>query len=1091
MSLGATSDEFTTLKVNLYRVSPLLTVNDSFSPLWSLNLLGGLRLGRLGPHSGATVERFRTTKASSLLAYLAYRRGAHSREQLCNLFWPDNELDSARNNLRVTLSNLRSVLEPKGDIEPGKVLLLSLDTVEVGPALVTDVEQFFASLGAARQALEPQERISALESMLDLYGGPLMDGYYSDWIVVEANRLEDIFITHLRVLLSMLEKAGDIERAHDAARRAVLLAPTREEALRESMRLGLKNGQHSAVITEFEAWEKSAQARGGGAGAATLELLRVARDLAPAPKSSPLVPLKPGNKKEAKAPGISLGRSLPGQWTNFFGREKELATLRQWLSDPETRLVTLTGPGGGGKTRLALELARQIVKSPQIDEKSWFALVEWVGLADLSDHNLIPGAILDALRTPRGLEQIDDLVGALRARQGDAPGARLLLVVDNFEHLSEQGAPLLRTLLDEVPELVCLVTSRRLLGFAGERDWPLQTLETPSSETATGKPWVGFETLAPSSVRLFIDRARLVRPDFALTTANADSVAKLCARLDGLPLTLELAAARIALFSPAQILAGLDQHLERQHSSNDGSAALQESPSTFIKTATSLDWANQDRSAPSRHRSLRAAIAWSAQQLPPPVARFWAQLSIFRGGWTLDAAAFVCDEPDAAPFVLALRDVSLISLHTLDELPRGSQLEAIREYAAEGLTPEVREAAQARHAAYYLNWSETIAPQLAGPRAPRYLARIEDELGNLRAAFQWHLKHDIEGALRLICALWWTSELRGRVAEGRAAIARVLETAHQAFPNLRDDEHQDEASLSTRQRLLSLIAQSQTGAGKLATVATDFEEARRHLEAAQEIFKSLHDDIGVADCLYSLGYMYLKCGNVDLARDLCDESIAIYRSIGERSGLCDALYNRALVALYEADYEMVRTLNAERLIIHRSNGETRGVAISLENLGLAALFSGEIEPARAYLAEALTLFENMHEWPSIVRVLWGYGHAMRAGGTRDKAYTLFVRGLSLSREHQLVWTWPYFLEAFAALAAEAGDGPRATRLLGGSAMIRQMQNEPLPNPMFSQEIDNAITQLRAALGDAQFESEWQIGSAMSPTALVDFALCED
>jgi tetratricopeptide (TPR) repeat protein len=556
-----------------------------------------------------------------------------------------------------------------------------------------------------------------------------------------------------------------------------------------------------------------------------------------------------------------------------------------------------------------------------------------------------------------------------------------------------------------------------------------------------------------------------------------------------------LAAARIALFSPAQILAGLDHQLEKHLAENDGvvpgvNHSLEEG---VLMSPTALDWTNQDRAAPPRHRSLRAAIAWSERQLPPAAARFWTKLSVFRGGWTLDAAAFVCEETDAAPLVLALRDVSLISLNTQGELPRGNQLEALREYAAEGLNNSERSTVVSRHARYFLNWAETIAPQLGGPRAARYLARFEDERDNLRGALEWHLRHDVEGALRLVSALWWTWELRGRVAEGRAALARALEAARLAFPELEieDEERENEAEIAHEQRLLLLVAQVRNGAGKLATVATDFDDARVHLEAALLLFRRLHDDAGVADCLYSLGYMRLKSGDLEGARGLCDESIAIYRALGERSALCDALYNRALVALYESDFEKVRALNAERLIIHRASGETRGVAISLENLGLAALFSGEIEAARNYLEEALSLFENMQEWPSVMRVLWGLGHSLRAAGQTELAREGFSRALKLSRDHQSLWTWPYLIEAFASLAAEASDAPRAVRLLAGAGLMRETHHEPLPSPMFRQEIEDAVTALREALGESHFESEWQLGRAMSRDDLVTFALDEE
>jgi predicted ATPase/DNA-binding SARP family transcriptional activator len=1068
-------------------------------------MLGGLRLLRLDAEGVSPTERLRTQKTAALLGFLAYKRGIQPREKLCDEFWPGKDLVTARGSLRVALSSLRKVLEPE-DIEAGAVLLVSIDTVEIGPGIETDVEAFLVQIEAAKIAADDGARRTALEKMFALYGGPLLDGIQSEWIVSEAHRLEDLFIHHTRDLLALLEAAGELETALNTARCAVALTPLREEMLREMLGIGFKLGQHEAMMAEFEAWRKNAEKRGLSVGGATLELMRLARKLPP-PAPSPLKPLPvPPKKRDVNAQPVTLGRSLPGQLTTFIGRNTELDTLREWLAEPTTRLITLTGPGGGGKTRLALELARHLVRTPHIDEQTSYSLVEWVSLADLPTANLIPGAILDALRAPRGQEQIDDLLAALRDGLKYEPDTRLLLVFDNFEHLWDEGAPLIRTLIEAVPELVCLVTSRRRLGFMGEREWPLQTLEVPTSDAATGRTWVGFEALAPSSVRLFLDRARLARPDFELTTSNADAIAKLCARLDGLPLTLELAAARVALFSPAQILAGLDNQLQKHLSESDAleREALEFDPdlesdlesgleSGLMAQPTSLDWANQDRAAPLRHRSLRAAIAWSERQLPPAAARFWTQLSVFRGGWTLDAAASVCEEPDAAPLVLSLRDVSLISLDKRGEPPRGNQLQALREYAAEGLSPAMRAEVAERHARYFLNWAETLAPQLDMPRASRYLRRFEDERGNLRAALEWHLQHDVEGALRLVGALWWSWELRGRIPEGRAALARVLEAAKIAFPKLESGEEEVEGDdgIAQQQRRLHILARARNGAGKLATVASDFEVARAYLEAALVTFRQLHDNGGVADCLYSLGYMRLKSGDLDGARGLCDESIAIYRALGERGALCDALYNRSLVALYESDFATVRLLIGERLIIHQAIGDTRGVAISLENLGLAALFSGEAEAARAYQEEALALLEKMKEWPSVMRVLWGLGHSLRVAGFRELARESFARALRLSREHKSLWSWPYLIEAFAALAAEEGDTPRAVRLLGAAAIMRETYNEPLPSPMFRQEIETALTALRAALGDALFESEWQLGRAVSRESLVVFALRED
>ena len=1077
------------------------------------------------------LERFRTQKTAALLAFLALKRGVHRRETLCELFWPGSEPESARNSLRVSLSALRGLLEPPG-VLPGAALQIARDTVALASAVETDVALFRGALNMARDSRDTSARRGALEKALALYRGPLLRGHDAEWIAEwmmgEEGRLEDQFLAAFASLVPLWEAEGQRARALDAARRAVAAAPAREEPVRELLRLGLQIGQAAQVSREWEMWRQRAVRDGISVGETTLELARAAAqtpvsNLSGHPSGHPsghAAASRPSfsgaSQPTRAAPAPTLAPragSLPAQWTTFFGRAADLQTLQQWLeSSPNklpTQLVTLSGPGGVGKTRLALEVARRLEGGAAL---GW---VKWLPLADLPQADLLPGAILDALRLPRGDASLDDLIAALRHEWKDAGATRFLLVLDNFEHLCEVGAPLLRSLLEAVPQLRCLVTSRRRLGFAGEREWPLQPLETPVFESMSGplcaaseiaRGSARFEALrAAASVQLFLDRAHGARPDFTLTEANIEAVAQLCATLDGLPLALELAAARVALFSPAQILAGLGH----QHHQPPPQPKLQlardraveanavEANAVEANAANApLDWENLDRAAPARHRSLRAAIAWSQHQLPPKTAQFWSKLSTFRGGWTLDAASFVCEERDAAPLMLALRDVSLLSLDTRDETPRGHQLEALREYASEGLSAAQRHHIAARHAEYFLTWAEGIKPHLDGARATHFLSRLETERDNLIAAFFWLLEHDIEGALRLCVALYWSWELRGRVEEGRRALNHTLQIAAQAFPDVeaRAPTSPDDA------RRLHLIACARIGAGKLATVASDLVAAREHLEAALRFFRALGDDQNSADCLYSLGYMHLKSGDLAQARALCDESVAISHRLGNRHALCDALYNRALVALCEGDFGTVRTLNNERLAIHRAAGEQRGVAISLESLGLAALFSGEVDAARAYLSESRLIFEAIGEWFSVVRTLWGLGHVARVAGHLGEAQTTFFRALEMARDSQTLWTLPYLLEGVAYLATDAQPqvspqtpllAARGARLLGAASLLRETHAEPLPNPMFGQKWQETVAALRESLGEAHFESQWQLGRALSPDAMISFALATE
>ena len=1102
-------------------------VNDSS---WYFELMGGLRAHR--PNSfdhapQAPLEEFRTRKTAGLLAFCAWHRGWHTREILAEQLWPDVEPRRARNSLRVALSFVRE--QCAGTESTAGPLEITRAGARLAPAALTDVERFRAHLAQAQTLVQAKDKdeaayVRALESAVDLVRGPLLPGFYEDWIASASAALEDEFLGALRALMALREARGDWLGALDAARRGAAVAPLREGVMRDIVRLGLACNEDANVRAEFEAWRTrlhrvSGQTKSSGSwdefkrahGLSAQNVAGTAGAAAPlsAAQIAPTAPVQTAQLKVESPPF----RALPAPAASFVGRRHERATLRAWLGHQATRLVTLCGPGGSGKTRLALEVARELETSGS-EADTVFDGVAWAPLAQLPSSRLVAGALLDALGARHSSETIEAVAVAIQGAAATS-GRRVLLMIDNCEHLQSGLPQLLGQLLSAAPALVILVTSRSPLQLSGERLFVLRPLgEAPASPKQKCS-----ELATTDAMQLFIERARLVQPSLDVSRASLEAIARVCTHLGGLPLAIEVAAARVALFSPAQMAHDLDRAAQNGAAHSGAEEAGAELAG---EAATPLDWPNANCDVPDRHRSLRATIAWSYAQLPPGAALLWRRLSVFRASFSVEAAAAVCPDMPLPSLLLTLRDSSLLALETgitapgktpggqmpggqapVDgspgarapigkmpgeglpgaEAPRGVWLESLRAFAAEQLAPEQAGALRARHAAYFLGWIETLASQLNGPRALSVRAHLQTEAPNLRAMFEWFLQdeRDIEGALRACSALWLYWEYSGQTAESHALLEATLEAAARVFPEPAAAQTPDAAL----QKQLNLRAQCHEGAGKLAYFFADHESAHHHLGLALHLFRRVGNEVGAANCLYSLGFGALKSGDLEGARQLCEQSLDIHRRRRDTQMLGDALYNLSLVALMAGDYDAVRELSQERLILHRASGDRRGVAISLENLGLAALFDGQIEAARAYFVEALSSFEALNEGPSVARALWGLGHVERARGRNAPARAHFERALALARATANTWGYPYLMEAFGALLADAGEGARAARLLAGAATWRQQQGEPLPSPQMRAAFQAQCHSVQGQLGDAVFEAQWTIGEAMSVEALLD------
>jgi predicted ATPase/Tfp pilus assembly protein PilF len=709
--------------------------------------------------------------------------------------------------------------------------------------------------------------------------------------------------------------------------------------------------------------------------------------------------------------------NLPLQLTRFFGREEELACLGemltpapmvdvQWLMVNDrrevpsstinhqsstigpARLVTLMGSGGSGKTRLALEVAARLVE--RFHGAVWF-----VPLADRVDARSIADAVLDTLRLPRSphVEPLEQLVEALTRQPS-------LLLLDNFEQLVGEGAAIVRTMLERVATLQCLVTSRQALGLAGEREFVVAPLPTP------GGAHIPEQLTLCESVQLFVDRAQAVRPDFQVTNANANAVAELCNRLEGIPLALELAAARSQVLTPAQILTHLEHRLDLLVSRRRDTAA--------------------------RQRSLRATIDWSYRLLPSELQQFFARLSVFRGGWTLEAAEEVCAEPLSLDYLAQLRECSLVEVEEArraggpDRPCRAAEgaemrfrmLETLREYAAEQRTPEDRAALERRHLEHYLALAEEAEPGLAGPEEAGthvvggWLERLAAEYENVRAALRWGAEREPVLALRLAGALGQFWEVRGLWAEGRAALDQVSERAETAPP-----EFQIKAS---------------HWAGTLAWRQGEYEPARELLQRSLDLARAAGDPHGIVKALLGLGNVASDQGDDTLARALYAESLAVGRETGDSdeeapgAGIAAALNGLGCIALdYRGDYPAARALFEESLAIRRQIGDRWAIAGSLNNLGLVALHQGDYPAAQAFHEEGLRLRREIGDRRGMALSLNNLGCIASNQGDHATARALYEQSLAIGREIGDPWAIAGSLNNLGEVAQAQGDDQSA------------------------------------------------------------------
>lgn len=942
---------------------------------------------------GRTIPRLRTRKGLWLLALLSLRAGRDvERSWLAGTLWPECDEAHALRSLRQSLHDLRLALGSESwRLKSDSPRSLRFD---ISDAFIDTIEF---------EALIETGDAASVESAVNLYRGALLEGCAEEWVLEERRRFEEAYIVALERLASEPLARNDPVASARWLRRAVSVDPYRED-LQDALMVALEAaGDCAAALAIYQElrtllWREMSAAP---ADKITETYHRIRESVRQKASARPPARANPG------AAVAALASRLPVPLTELIGREEAISELRELLR--RSRLVTLTGTGGIGKTRIAIRLATESGKDHEDG-------VCFVGLAGLADRTRLGESICEALgilSDNRDGEPLDLLTQHFLSR-------KLLLVLDNCEHIASECATLAESLLELCPSLSILATSRQPFGMRGETVWRVPPLSIPPETEGGGRESASEPTpvAAYSAVQLFTDRAHAAESSFQITRNNSKLVTEICRQLDGIPLAIELAAARVRSLPLEELRTRLRKGIGLLQGSGPGIA---------------------------RHETLEAAFQWSWDLLAEREKRVLATLSVFSGGWTLEAAKAVCSSADTdgdevVELLSSLVDKSLVAFSAAatekeDHVGRAQEaryhlLETVRQFASQRLT-EQGDSRQVciRHRDYFLEWAEEVSPKLVSDEQALWFARLEVDHDNLRAALDWSRdKGDLEPEALLCLALGRFWDTYGHLREGRARLESVLSRVTPDIP-------------------WKLRARTHGSAGWMAHVQSDDLASARHFEEAIPLFREGGDDRSVAHCLNMQACAYLSSGDLPRARVRFEESLQLWRQLGMKGGMASVLNNIGDAAQQQGDYAAARSYWEESATLSEEAGFHQLRGITMSNLAVADLRDGEIDEAEDKCALALQIFCQRR---TIIEI-------------------------------------PKVVDLMGIIAAARHNWNRAARLLG--AAMGCYSNLSMPKEQsFATERENAASATQSNLGPEAFDSLCEEGIALTLDQSVALAL---
>jgi predicted ATPase/DNA-binding SARP family transcriptional activator len=989
-------------------------------------------------------------------------------DRLIELLWGDEPSETVNNTLQVSVSQLRKVLEPdhvRGT--PHRVL------VSQEPGYLLRMLPAELDLGRFEQLREEAKR-ARFDSRLDLAGTslrealalwrgpPLADLAVEPFAIAEVSRLKELVLQTIEDRIEVDLALGRHADVIGELEGLVAEHPLRER-LRGQLMLALYRGGRQAEASDQFHKTRAALVEGLGMepGLELQKLFKAILNQSPSLDVAPTV----APRREHRA------NNLPLQLTSFVGRMQEMAEIRRLLA--QSRLVTVTGAGGVGKTRLAIQIANQL-------DDTYRDGVWMVELAPVVALGALPQAVMAVLgiREQAGRPMINTLTDYLQDRE-------MLLVLDNCEHVIEASAQLVAGLLQRCPDLHVLATSREALGMGGELAWRVRSLSVPDAG-----PLPAAESLNEyEAIALFVDRATIAVGSFALTNENAGPVAEVCQTLDGIPLAIELAAAKLKVLSLAQIAERLSDRFR-------------------LLTGGS-------RTAMPRQQTLRAAIDWSYDLLPEPQQATLRRLSVFAGGISLEAAEAVCaaeGEIEASDVIDLLADLVAKSLVLVDNersVARYRLIETVRQYSREKLF-EAREAERVRdrHRKNFQLLAEQGEPELRGKNQAAWLERFDLEHDNLRAALAWSIEQeDTDSSLRLAGAMGYFWRQRGHRTEGLSWLQRALSrSAGSSRPRARallwaagitidTGDYAQGAILGSQSLAISTEAGDQWGEGYAnqilgaVEIRTDqFDRALALFDKSLEAFRRAGDRWGVAFALYSKGFTSWGRGDYEKAREHLQEGLDLFRQVGDGHRIAASQQVLGFVQLCLGNYQGASDLINESLDpLRRMDKE--GYAWSLNYLGIIARCSKDYGLATQLLEDSLSLFRDLNQKQYASYSLCELGIVATREGNLTRADTLLKDGVKLSYAANDRSATAKLLEAIAAMLVERGQFDRAARLLGSAAALRKAIEAPI-EPFELTDHERLVGAIRDELGQARFGAAWTEGEAMPLEEVISLALSE-